>query len=140
MSHCLHHDVLDFHPRVYRAVTLGAAHALAALLLEHADFRPTRFALDNGNNPGICNKRRAGEHLPPVFSDEEPLAECYFGARLPCRAVERGKPAGRYPHLPSARLNDCVHIFTHPKPRSYSERAVSSYLSRTRVPLIFCVL
>src|SRR5262245_24465275 len=56
MSHCCalsHDDVFDPHAREDRAVTPGPAHALAALLLEHADLRPARLALDDADDAGV---------------------------------------------------------------------------------------
>src|SRR5471030_572534 len=123
MSHScdpgLRHDLLNLDPRVERAVAVGPAHALTALLLEHADFRPARLALDDADDLRVGDIRRARQDLAAVFFDQQYLADRDFFARLTGRAVQLGKLAGDYPHLPAARLNDCVHICPCPKPRSY---------------------
>ena len=48
-------------------MALGAAHALAALLLEHADLRAARLAVDDADDAGVGDERRAGEHLTAVL-------------------------------------------------------------------------
>src|SRR5258706_449291 len=86
------------------------AHPLAALLLEHANLGPVRFALDDGNDPRTGDKRRAGEDLASVFFNEQHLIENDLCAWFAGGPIEQGESAGRHPHLPPARLDDCVHI------------------------------
>ena len=64
-------------------MTLGPAHALAALLLEHADLRAARLAVDDADDPGVGDKRRAREHVAAVFLDEQHLLERDLGAGSP---------------------------------------------------------
>src|SRR5436190_97175 len=92
----------------------GSAHPLAALLLEHPNLRPARLAFDNRDDLGVGDKRRAREHFAAVLFDEQHLAEGHFRAGFTGRPVERGEAAGLHPVLPPVRLNDCVHICTHP--------------------------
>ena len=69
-------------------MTLGPAHALAALLLEHADLRAARLAVDHAEDAGIGHEGRAGEHFAAVFLDEQHAVDADFLARL---GVRRGR-------------------------------------------------
>ena len=62
-------------------MTLGAAHALAALLLEHANLRAARLAVDHAEDPDVGDKRRAGEHLAAVLLEEQDAIDADFVAR-----------------------------------------------------------
>src|SRR5215467_12852339 len=105
-------------------MSLGASHALAALLLEHPDLRSARFAFDDRDDFGVRDKGRAREHLAAVLFDEQHVAERQLRTGLASRPVERREAAGLDPQLPPARLNDCVHICTHPKLLSYLEKGL----------------
>src|SRR5215831_1989992 len=103
-------------------MAFGAAHPLAALLLEHPDLRSARFAFDDRDDFGVGDKWRARKHFAAVFLDEQHVAERQFRAGFTGRPVERREAAGLDPQLTPARLNDCVHICTHPKLLSYLEK------------------
>src|SRR6185295_7986060 len=105
----LQKNVLDANLRVDRAVALGAAHPLAAFLLEDPDFRASGLAVDHRNHARVGDKWSAGEHFAAVLLDDEHLLERQFGARLTGRTEEGCDAARRHLHLMPARLDDCVH-------------------------------
>src|SRR5262249_10177221 len=112
MSHCCalsHEDVFDSHAREDRAVAPGPAHALAALLLEHADLRPARLALDDRHDAGVGDERRTREDLAAVLFDEQHLFERQFGPRFADGAVYQHDAAGSDLQLTPAALDDRVH-------------------------------
>ena len=78
-------------------MTFRPAHALAALLLEHANLGSARLAFDDADDARVGDKRRAGEHFAAVFLDQQDLVERQFGARLAGRAVDGRETAGRHP-------------------------------------------
>ena len=53
----------------------GLRDALAALLLEHADLRAARLAVDHAEHLGAGHERRAGQHFAAVLLDEQHLVE-----------------------------------------------------------------
>ena len=75
-------------------MTVGPAHALAALLLEDADLRAAGLALDDGDDARVGDKRRAGQDFAAVFFDEQHLFEGQLGARLAGGAVQVATPPG----------------------------------------------
>src|SRR5256885_950353 len=81
-------DIGNANARVDRAMSLRAAHALAALLLEHANLRSARFAFDDRFHAGVGDERRAGRDFAAVFFDEQHLLERELGARFAGRSVE----------------------------------------------------
>src|SRR5689334_20412313 len=96
VSHCcrvLQNDVLDSHARVDGPVALRPAHALATLLLEHANLRAARLAVDDGDDAGIGHVRRTGENFTAVLLDEQHGLERHFRARLADGAVDEGGSA-----------------------------------------------
>src|SRR3954470_16808951 len=144
MSHDLHHNVGDANARVYGAVTLGAPHALAPLLLEHPNLRPAALALHHRDHLGVGDIRRAGEALAPVFLDEQDLIDRQLVAWLARRSVDGHEPARRHPGLTAAVLDDRVHnrhLCKGPSltPKSFDCKGLEgrAYFRRTRVPLIF---
>jgi hypothetical protein len=90
-------------------MTLGAAHALAALLLEHPDLRPTRFAVDDTDNPDVGNERRSGKHLAAFLFQDEHLVNRHFVAGRGVEAIDGDDVAGADFDLPATALNDCEH-------------------------------
>src|SRR6185436_951320 len=91
-------------------MTLGAAHALPALLLEHPDFRSARRALDDPHDTGVGHERSAGEDFAAVFFDEEDLTDRELRPRRARRPVDGEDAAWGYLVLTSAGLDDCVHV------------------------------
>src|SRR5215510_6144335 len=136
------------------------AEPLAAFLLEHPQLRPARLALDDADDPGARDERRAGEHLSGVLLDEQYLLERHFGAVLAQQAVDLDNRARRHPDLTTPRLNDGVHgrflsrdgerdrlgpaqttsLTNGFPPRQSGTGSGADYLRRTRVPLIFWLL
>src|SRR5262245_14897877 len=90
---------------------LRPAHALAALLLEHANLGTARFAFDHADDLGIRDKWRSGNDFAAVFFHQEHLTERQLRAGLSGRAVEDDHGARRRLDLSSAGLNDCVHVW-----------------------------
>src|SRR5262245_11516574 len=87
----------------------GAAHALAALLLEDANLRSARLAVNDRDDPGVRYVRGTGHDLAAVGLDEQHGPQCqFFTGRADC-AVDNRNAARRYPVLASASLNDGVH-------------------------------
>src|SRR5215204_1032607 len=102
-------DVGDAHAGICAAMAAGLAEALAALLLEHADFRAARLAVDDPDHFGIGDKRRPGEHLAAVLFEKEHLLEGDFLADLSLEAVDRDHRARIHLDLTPTGLNDCEH-------------------------------
>src|SRR5579862_9064570 len=90
-------------------MTVGPAHALAALLLEDADFRPAGFAFDDRHDTGVGDERGTGENLAAVLFDDQHLVDDHFRARRRSLASQRREATGSHLDLLTARLNDCVH-------------------------------
>src|SRR5262245_14828940 len=105
----LHQNVFDSHAREDRAVAPGPAHALAALLLEHADLRPARLALDDRDDAGVGDERRTGEDVAAVLFDEQHLFERQFGPGFTDGAVYQHDAPWRDLQLTPAALDDRVH-------------------------------
>ena len=57
-------------------------------------FGPRVSPSTTADDPGVGDKRRAGEHFAAVLFDEQHLFERQFGARFARRAVEVAKPPG----------------------------------------------
>jgi len=112
-------------------VTLGATHALSSLLLEHADLRSARLAVDNRRDARVGDEGRAGDDLTAIRLDKQDVVERQFRTGAACRAIDDDDGPGDHPVLTSAGLNDCVHL-RHPWKRSSV-----LYFSNTRVPRIF---
>src|SRR5437867_100043 len=100
---------LDAYLRVDRPVPPGPAHALAALLLEHADLRASRLAVDDRHDTRVGDERRTREDLAAVFLDNEHLIERQLVAPFTGRAGQSRHAARHHLHLMAASLNDCVH-------------------------------
>src|SRR5262249_27823131 len=105
----LNDDVGNPHARVDRAVSFGPAHALASLLLEHANLRTARLALDDGVDLRVGHKRGAGEHLAAVLLDEQHLFERHVRSGFGNRAGNHDERARRHSHLMRDGPDDCVH-------------------------------
>src|SRR5207245_1765609 len=90
--------------------------ALAALLLEDADFRAADFALDHGHDLRVGDEWRAGENLAALVFDDQNLLERELGTRFTGRTGQGRKAARRHLDLMAAALNDCVHN-RHPRKR-----------------------
>ena len=91
-------------------MSLRPAHALPALLLEHANLRPARFTFDDGQDVGIGDKRCAGEDVAAVFFDEQHLAQRELGPRFARGPFKIDEPARRDSHLSARGLDDGVHF------------------------------
>src|SRR3954452_14952550 len=102
MTENLENDVRDTKARVGGAMALGPAHALAALLLEHADFRAARLSLDQSQDSGVRHEWRASHHFAAVFFNEQHLIQRQFRSGLPRRAVHDGDGSGSHLDLTSA--------------------------------------
>src|SRR5438445_5115826 len=98
-------------------MTFGAAHALPPLLLEHADLRSARLAVDNGQDARVGDEGGAGDDLTAIVLDKQHLLERQLRAGLARRTVDDDDGPRRYPVLTTASLNDCVHV-RHPCKRS----------------------
>src|SRR5437773_1887827 len=88
---------------------LGPAHPLAALLLEHADLRSPRFAVDDGDDLGVGDEGRAGEDFSAVFFDEQHVFDGQLGAGLAGSSADEREAARGYLELLAAGRDDCVH-------------------------------
>src|SRR5205085_10213297 len=69
------------------AVSARLPESLAALLLEHAQLRAARLAVDDANHLGVGDKRRARDDVAGVLLDEEHLFEGELLALFPRRSV-----------------------------------------------------
>src|SRR5688500_2033325 len=102
------------------------AEALAPLLLEDANLRAARLAVDNADHFGVGNEGCSGKHLAAVLFEKKHLVEGDFLADLGLEAVDRDHRARVHLHLTPAGLYDCEHV-SHPPP------------APTDGPLCFCV-
>src|SRR6478672_11835307 len=93
-----------------RAMSLGAAHALAALLLEDANLRTARLAVDHAQHPDVGDKRGAGEDFAAILLEKEDAVDAHFVARAGVEAVDFDDGPGSDLDLPPAALNDCEHL------------------------------
>src|SRR5688572_2134815 len=98
----LNNDVGDPDAGIRAAVPLRAAHALAALLLEDADLRATRLSLDDAEDLGARDERRAGDDVPRRVLEDQDLVDADLLARLGGHAVHRDHGPGSDLHLTSA--------------------------------------
>ena len=99
----LNDDVRDADAREERAVAVGAAHALAALLLEDPDLRPARLAFDDGRRPGRWRRtarRRALRRRP--FRRAGPARASAAAPGSPAVPSTVDEAAGRDLDLPAA--------------------------------------
>src|SRR5262245_5987540 len=103
-------DFFDSDARQGAAMALGPAHALAALLLENADLRAAGLAVDDADDPGVGDKRRASDHFAAFLLEHQHAIDADFLAGLDVDAVDGDHRARRHLHLPSAALNDCEHV------------------------------
>src|SRR2546423_7198011 len=108
LDSCLDQNVLHAHTRERAAMSLRATHALASLLLEHADLRTAGFAVDDADDLGVGDERRAGQHLA-VLLEQQHAIDADLVARLRVDAIDGDERAGHDLYLPAAALNDCVH-------------------------------
>src|SRR5436190_9783005 len=90
-------------------MSLGAAHALTALLLEHADLGAARLAVDHTDHPGIGDERRAGEDLAAILLEQQHAVDADFLTRLGIHAINGDHGARRHLDLAPAALNHCEH-------------------------------
>jgi len=105
----LDRDPRDAHSGVGAAVTAAAAHALPALLLEHANLRAAALTFDDREDLRACNERRAREHVAAVVLDEQDLAQRHFIARLRIDTVHADRRSRRHPYLVTTALDNRVH-------------------------------
>src|SRR5262245_33070732 len=147
MSHDLHHDFGNADARIGGAMPLGPAHALAALLLEDADLRAARFAVDNRHHLGVGDVGCAGEDLAAVCFDEQDLFDRQLLTRFADGSVDGDKAARGHLGLTAAVLDDRVHVRHLCKsislplnPSGAAIQAGGGYFRSTRVPLIRCEL
>ena len=61
-----------------RPVSLRPAEALAALLLEHPDFRAARSTVHDRDDARVGHVGGPGEHLAPILADEKHLLESHL--------------------------------------------------------------
>src|SRR6185436_836351 len=116
-----HFDSGDADPRVGAAMSARAPDALAAALLEHADLRAARLAVDDADDLHVGDERRAGEDFAAVLFDEQHLIDRDLRARLGLDPIHGDDGARGDLHLPAAGLDDCEHGCT-PKPRPTGTR------------------
>ena len=90
-------------------MTARLPEALAPLLLEHAELRPARLAVDHPEHLRVGDERRAGDDVAGVFFDQEHLVEREFRARSRRAAVDVDDRAGRHLELAATGLNNRVH-------------------------------
>src|SRR3954463_3343304 len=88
----LQKDIGNPHPGVCRAMPLGPAHTLAALLLEDADLGSAAFTLDHADDARVRDEGSAREHLAAVLFDEQHVREGGSAPGCPSRAGEDGVP------------------------------------------------
>src|SRR5688572_23407705 len=105
--------VRDAHSGIRAPVAAGLPEALAPLLLEHANLRSARLAVDDADHAGVGDKGCSGEHLAAVLFEKEHLVEGDFLADLSLEAIDGDHRARVHLHLAPARLNDCEQDF-HP--------------------------
>src|SRR5262245_46480185 len=105
----LGNDVLDPDRRVGRPVSLRPAHALAALLLEHANLRTTRLAVADADDLDVGDIGRAGEDLAAVLFDHEHLIDRDFVAAIGIDPVNSDEVPRCDLDLAASALNDCEH-------------------------------
>src|SRR5215204_2265506 len=92
-------------------MTLGPAHALAALLLEDADLRAARLAVDHAEHLDVGHERGAGKHFTAVFFEEQDAIDADFVASLRVDTVDLDHRARGHLDLAAATLNDCKHLY-----------------------------
>lgn len=91
-------------------MTLGPAHTLATLLLEHADFGTARFAFNHRDNASVGHEGGASDDLSSVFLNQQNLVERQFRSSFTGRSIEHCDGSRGDLDLTPAGLNDCVHI------------------------------
>src|SRR5215212_7534375 len=91
------------------AMPFRPAHTLAALLLEHADLRSARLALDDARDACAADDRRARHDFAAVLFDEEHVGERQFVTHLALDPVDRDRGAWRHLHLVPASVDNRVH-------------------------------
>src|SRR5262249_27765982 len=94
------------------SVASGLAKALPPLLLEHAQFRAARLAVNNAQYFRAGDKRRACHNVTGVFLDEQYLFERESGSLLAGRTVDLDDGTRGDLQLPAVGLNDRVHALT----------------------------
>src|SRR4030095_2096365 len=87
----------------------GLAEALPALLLEHAQLRAARLAIDDAHDFRVGDKGRSGDDVARALFDEQHLIEREGGAVLAGCAVDFNHGAGRHFDLPATGLDNRVH-------------------------------
>src|SRR5882672_10568968 len=105
----LHLNIRDPHARHRAAMPACLAEALAPLLLEDAQLRPARLAVDDANHLRVGDKRRAGDDVARVLLDEQHLLEGELLARFTCGSVDLDDSSRSDLDLAAARLNNRVH-------------------------------
>ena len=76
-------------------MTLGPAHALTALLLENADLRAARLAVDDADYLCVGDKWRTGDDVAAIFLDKQHLLKGELSALLAQCAVHFDDGPGR---------------------------------------------
>src|SRR5688572_31495129 len=105
-------DVGDANAGVGGAVPFRPAHVLAALLLEHADLRTARLAVDDAENLDVGDKRRTGQDLAAVLLEYEDPVDADFLTHLGLEVVNSHDRSLADLQLTAAALNDCEHART----------------------------
>src|SRR5258705_9952934 len=108
-TYSLNLNVRDPHARHRAAMPACLAEALAPLLLEDAELRPARLAVDDANHLRVGDKRRAGDDVARVLLDEQHLLEGELLARFTCGSVDLDDGSRSDLDLAAARLDDRVH-------------------------------
>src|SRR6187399_2911464 len=99
----------DAHARQHAAMSTGLAEALAALLLEHAQLRAARLAIDDAHDFRVGDKGRSGDDIARVLFDEQHLIERECRAVLAGCAVDFNHGTWRHFDLPATGLDNRVH-------------------------------
>src|SRR6185503_18000113 len=103
-------NIRDPHARQRAAMPAALAEALAPLLLEDAQLRPARFAVDDANHLRIGDKRRTGDDVARVLLDEQHLLEGELLALFTGGPVDFDDRSRSDFDLAAARLDDRVHV------------------------------
>src|SRR5439155_26793997 len=105
----LNQNVLHADSRQGAAMSLGAAHALPALLLENPDLGTARLAVDDAHDLDVGDERRSGQHLAAVLFKEQDAVDAHLFALFGVDPIDGDHTARRHLHLTAAALDDCEH-------------------------------
>src|SRR5258705_4112947 len=113
-SRITHHesdlDVRDADAGHRAAGAARLAEPLAPLLLEDAQLRSARFAVDDADDLGVGDKRSARHDVACVLLDEQYLLEGELLALFTRGPVDFDDGSRRNLDLAAARLDDRVHV------------------------------